>query len=232
LASLLERYGVCLDTGPILSAAEQCSVNKPLGHDSWGYTIERLIFRNIEKPKNCWPKSISDLSIEFNIDISGWCLPKDHDQDPFETLAMDILIRGRTAKGMHGVCAWHLDRHIGDHCERSVSPAHPHYHFQHGGNRLNDEIKDSGQALIIEAPRIAHPPLEAALGIDFVLSNFKSNDWALISQDSQYQKIVKETQIHCWGSYIRAISTAFSTHANDRKHDHQLLSTELWPQLL
>ncbi|PHS01160.1 hypothetical protein SAMN04487868_111130 [Marinobacter salarius] len=232
LASLLERYGVCLDTGPIQSAADQCSRNKPHGHDSWGYRIDRLIFRDLEKPKSSWPKSISDLSIEFNIEISGWCLPTDHCEDPFETLAMDIIIRGRTLGGALVMCAWHLDRHIGKHVSKDASPAHPHYHFQHGGNRLNNEIKESGQALIIEAPRIAHPPLEATLGVDFILSNFKSKDWARISEDHQYRNIVRQTQNHCWSSYVHAISTALPIQGNVQQSTNKLISRELWPQLL
>lgn len=233
IASILETYGVCLDTGPIHSAADQCRTNKPAGSNSWGYKIENLLFRDIGKPKDSWPKDIIDLTVEFSIDLSGECLPENHDQDPFYTLAMDIIVRGRIDNGATGVCAWHLDRHIGLHNGSDGSAAHPHYHFQHGGKRLQNELNNSGNSLILEAPRIAHPPLDAALGIDFVVSNFKSKQWADLSQDHQYINILQRTQRRCWQAYTLALSEALNSGTKVGDTNAQKMNAmHLWPQLV
>jgi hypothetical protein len=233
IATILETYGVCLDTGPIQRAADLCLSCKPSGPNSWGYKIESLLFRDIGKPKDSWPKEIIDLTVEFSIDVSGKCLPEDHNQDPFATLAMDVIVRGRIENGTTGVCAWHLDRHIGNHNHGDGSAVHPHYHFQHGGKRLQQEISDSGQALILEAPRIAHPPLDATLGIDFVVSNFKSKHWADLVRDHQYINILRRNQKRCWRAYTQAISNALNSgSAIEKDNDQSMKALHLWPQLI
>lgn len=226
LAALLTKHGVCADSGPLLSAANRCEGEKPNGSNSWGYRVERLILRLPHPQRKCVPSGVHDLSVEFSLEVAGMCLRVDHEEDPFFQLGMDIVVRGRTASKSNVICAWHLDRHIGGHGEAST--AHPHYHFQFGGKQLWAELADSGDALFLEPPRLAHPPLEAILGVDFAVSNFKSSEWEKLRLDPEYEKIVEQTQNRVWRAYAKAVSDFWSMPCGPTK----LWARAIWPQLI
>ena len=69
-------------------------------------------------------------------------------------------------EGRHKKFSWHLD------CEEETNGkyVHPHFHFHAGGRKISGLA--TGQLLMISSPRIAYPPMDLPLAINFVIRNF------------------------------------------------------------
>lgn len=225
MASILERSAVCADVSPINSAKDYCRTNCPSGADSWGYEISKLLFR-IDNQKHTQPKNILDLTLEMTVSLSGICHNDDYDADPLKCLAVDFVITGKRVGGGICYCSWHHDRHIEGSEDEDPEFAHPNYHFQHGGNKMWGG-DDFGSAIVFESPRIAHPPLDGILAIDYVVSNFCGNKWRKLLEDGEYVNLVKSVQKRLWRPY--AISTASKWCPDLSK---SWLPQKLWPQLI
>lgn len=223
IASILERTLVCVDVSAINSVIEHCKSNCPSGVDSWGYDISKLIFR-IDNQKHTQPKDILGLDLELSVSLTGTCHNEDYDVDSIRSLAVDFVISGKRASGGSCYCSWHHDRHIDG--DEDPQFAHPHYHFQHGGNKMWGDV-DFGEALVFESPRIAHPPLDGILAIDYVVSNFCGNKWRKLLEDGEYVNLVENAQKRLWRPY--AISTASKWCPDLSK---SWLPQNLWPQLI
>lgn len=224
LASILDRSSVKGDFFAVNTAVDQCKINRPEGKDSlWGYDISKLIFR-IDDQKHTRPSDILGLNLELSVSLTGICHDEDFMEDSITSLAVDFVISGKRASGGNCLSSWHHDRHITG--GEDPQYAHPHYHFQHGGHKMwgND---DFGSAIVFESPRIAHPPLDGILAVDFVLSNFCGNKWRELLEDSEYLRLIKEAQERLWRPY--AISTASKWSPGLSK---SWLPQCLWPQLI
>jgi len=223
IASILERSTVSGDFYAINSATEQCKTNCPSGANSWGYEISKLIFR-IDDQKHTQPKDILGLDLELSVSLTGICHNDDYDDDSIKSLAVDFVISGKRANGGNCLCSWHHDRHItgGD----DPQFAHPHYHFQHGGHKMWGDV-DFGSAMVFESPRIAHPPLDGILAIDYVLSNFCGNKWRELLEDGEYVNLVKSAQKRLWRPYAISTASRWCTDVSS-----SWLPQDLWPQLI
>jgi hypothetical protein len=221
LAILLGKYrNICPNTGPLHTAAKQCR-SFPKKSDLWGYKLDRLQFY-VEKPRHTFPENISDtLVVELSVTVEGKCHPVKSD-DPFEQLAVNIVVSGKNPYQPENICAWHLDRHIDSESE----VVHPLYHFQYGGNRMEHLKDDLGRVLLLETPRLVHPPMEAVLAIDFVLSNFVGATWKQIKEekDGTYRNMVAEAQERFWYPYAESIAARWGKPPKD--------SRVLWPTLI
>ncbi len=225
MANILTRSAVCGDVSPIESAKESCRNECPSGTDSWGYDISKLIFR-IDNQKHTQPKDIVDLNLELSVSLTGTCHNDDYDADSIKSLAVDFVISGKRASGGSCYCSWHHDRHIEGANDEDPQFAHPHYHFQHGGNKMWGDV-DFGSAMVFESPRIAHPPLDGILAIDYVVSNFCGNKWRTLLDEGEYVNLVESAQKRLWRPY--AISTA-SRWSNEVSSSW--LPQNLWPQMI
>lgn len=64
-----------------------------------------------------------------------------------------------------------------------------------------------GDLLILDAPRLMHPPLDLFLAVDFLLTNFiESRTWKNLRADTTYQAIVIDSQKDWWKGYFKQIS--------------------------
>ena len=91
-----------------------------------------------------------------------------------------------------------------------------------------EQEDDFGATLILESPRIAHPPMDAILGIDFVLTNYiKSSDLGF-RQENDYQKLLRGAQERLWMPYARALVFAWGPVPNVSEWPFILP----WPQLV
>lgn len=225
IASILERSAVCENVSAIYSVIEHCKNNCPSGANSWGYDFSKLIFR-IDTQKHTQPEDILGLDLELSVSLTGICHNDDYDDDSILSLAVDFVISGKRASGGVSFCSWHHDRHIEGTADEDTYFAHPHYHFQHGGNKMWGE-GDFGEVLVFESPRIAHPPLDGILAIDYVVSNFCGNKWRKLLDDGEYVNLIKNAQKRLWRPY--AVSTA-SRWCNDVSSNW--LPQNLWPQLI
>lgn len=99
--------------------------------------------------------------------------------------------------------AWHLDR------EENVEGhyTHPVFHFHAGSNKLGS--LSTGKLLLIGSPRVAHPPMDIFLAINFVIHNFfHSKDFAnqrKILYSEEYQLLIKKSKDTFLKPYFNSI---------------------------
>jgi hypothetical protein len=227
LAFWLQKHNVCGDPSPLYKAAGQC---RDVGATSWQYRVERLIFR-LSTVGKVIPRKVKDVSIELSINVQGRLVFPDECCDPLEFLELDVVVVGVDPErdDMEVLCCWHLDR---DQWRPEQGPQeylHPIYHLQMGGYRLwanaNNGV-DFGASLVLEAPRLACPPLDAILAVDFVLTNFFPVQEALIRTDSTYLNLVRGAQERLWAPYIRELYA----HWNPSVGIGRWADDRLWPQ--
>jgi hypothetical protein len=231
LAYVLETRNLIRDSQPLKSAAA-LSVKRDVrnGEEFWGYNFEGLEFTHFddESFRHSRPENSVISSLELGMSLSGPCLDDDVPDNPFSNLSGDIVVNGLTADGEKILkCAWHLDKHIRDKKSAEPALAHPEYHFQHGGKNIR-LLADYGLHQILESPRIAHPPLDAILFVDFVLSNYCGSEWKKLRLDSTYKELVASSQERFWAPYV--LATALVSKAITLTSPWP--AREIWPQLL
>jgi hypothetical protein len=232
LADVLDEWGLIRDPAPLKSAASLCAERRlNQGEEFWGYTFDSLEFPKVDEEsfRHSRPEK-SELSyLELGVSLSGPCLDDNALDNPFSSLSGDIVATGLTADGNRILkCAWHLDKHIRKKGDPEPSLAHPEYHFQHGGKNIR-LLTDYGVHQILESPRIAHPPLDAILLVDFILSNYCGSEWKKIRvEDSTYKELIVSAQERYWSPYVlaTAVVSKITTSTSPWK------AKEIWPQLL
>ena len=188
----------------------------------------------------------ADFIIDLKVEVCGVVPDEEVVEDPFTYLVVDLVIGGEMLAEDCSLrplkCAWHFDRHEEattagkatkkqrerDAVKKGRSHAvHPIYHFQHGGQRVWD-LFDYGEQLLLEPPRIAHPPLDGILAIDFVLSNYLGDSWKkLRDQEHRYDDLVREAQRRCWRAYALASAALWQNET----YSHAWRADVIWPQL-
>ena len=85
----------------------------------------------------------------------------------------------------------------------------------YGGNRLEGRGVDNfGASLILPSPRIAYPPMDVILGIDFILQNyFPLDKISKLLDESKYREIVFNSQQRLWKPYYISLSSVWNTLA-------------------
>lgn len=237
IGRILSTNRVVTDIGPLYSAASQCRGFSNPG--MWGYNVNNLLFRAQGNLKKI-PVNVEEISIRFSISIEGFCEPEEG-KDPLTQLKFDISIYGRqliqTESGDTSIntviCSWHLDRHIYSDSDNQPEFIHPLYHFQYGGNFLDSATDDDGNtldfgsALVLDSPRIPHPPMDAIIGIDFILRNFISFPRLSFREEGAYINLLYPAQEHFWKPYADVLAANWQANAHLLPWPPSLL----WPQL-
>lgn len=230
IADILQREGFVDDIGPLQSAASQCASppNLQIGNtQDWEYQVSNLIFKRISEDSlaHVRPLGAHDISIELSVDLRGVCRNSADNiaNSPFVRLGIDIIARGKNVDGEEISCAWHFDKHPSSPTEA----AHPEYHFQYGGRNIYN-LPNYGSHLILEAPRVAHPPLDCVLAIDFILSNYFGTEWQILRTETQYRNLLSEAQKMFWLPYVLSISRICPANPPISGWD----ATSIWPQLI
>jgi hypothetical protein len=241
LAQILFDAGIITDKSPLEQAAGNCATGKPEIWEYWMSNLIIIVTKYIPEYKNTIPASLSELVIEFNMHIRGEPLEQSCVEDPIRWLSADW----RISSNPH-VTSWHLDRNQGlidDECKHF---AHPIYHFQFGGNHLHS-AGPYGQLLFVEPPRLAHPPMDAILAIDFTISNFLPDIWhELRSEDSEddkiaqraerYVRILRTAQKRFWRPYAFAAASQWiltdAPSSGSFTRPQKLIGREVWPQVV
>lgn len=143
-------------------------------------------------------------------------------------LEFNLVVKGLTKNGEPLVASWHLDRHPDDSPTESV---HPVYHFQYGGRKLIIPNDNYGNHLVLDMPRIMHPPLDLILGIDFVLSNFLGKTRNAMCSERPYVNSIAELQNLIWRPYVYSIARHWPTYGNENER-YEWDSHSIYPQLL
>ena len=228
IADVLRESNLVRDPSPLFSAASTCTRSNP-DRDQWEYECTGLLFvvdnEHLSKYKNTIPGNLREVEIELNVRARGRCRERFSCDDPFDALEVDCKMETYVQEGLF-VCAWHLDRNQGDADEASRHFVHPCYHFQFGGRRLPKEL-GYGQFLFVEPPRLAHPPLDAILAVDFILTNYFPNTWQkLRSENQSYRRVIEEAQHRCWRPYATTTASRWASG------DPPWTAETIWPQLI
>lgn len=227
IASILRDSNLVQDPSPLFSAASTCT--RALTREEWEYECTGLLFvvdnTHVSKYRNTIPGNLREIEIELNVRAQGRCWERDSCNDPFDMLEVDFKIEAHVP-GKLFVCAWHLDRNRGDAEEASRHFVHPCYHFQFGGRRLPRELEYGG-FLFIEPPRLAHPPLDAILAVDFILTNYFPDTWRKLRLEEQrYVRVIAEAQQRYWRPYATTTASKWASG------DPPWTAETIWPQLI
>jgi hypothetical protein len=233
------------DTSSILKAADSFRRFSKDSKDYWKYNLSGLTFKNIEPEIVMLPHQqkdkieVEELAVKLSVDIIGTCPTKFQLVDPFVNIGHQLytvqwILQGNlydyeenNEKFLKN--AWHLDRHFDN------TPSdffHPHYHLHNGGYALtNDESLETGNLMILESPRVMHPPLDGILAIDFVIRNFyKESVHKKLTTDKDYQKILKNSQFMFWRPYFLALAANWAKFS-DANYDISLKYDVILPNL-
>ncbi|MCX4139341.1 hypothetical protein M0D68_14195 [Paraburkholderia sp. SEWSISQ10-3 4] len=212
LATVLENERVCADVSPLKQAANDCAQNLRRRDDEWGYEMSDLQFE-IATPRETEPSNIGkQLSVRVSVNFHGQCVNETY--DPFSSLELNIEVFDAPPPACSSYVSWHFDRHIADDLSKDVE-AHPLYHFQHGGHKINTNIANEiGRLLLLAPPRLPHPPMDGILAIDFILSNFSGHIWRSLRADSaDYRALVVGAQMRLWRPYMALLGQIYETES-------------------
>jgi hypothetical protein len=205
---LLVENKICEDVGQIDAAGKNCS--KTATENFWGYTSS--INMNIDSMGSTLPNDASSLQLTLTIDIKGLTKVSTEYYDPLEKLFFDIEIIGLSKERGDIYCSWHLDRHQPQPGDNKEHYSHPKYHFTFGGKKMEKKNLSYGSALIFPTPRFVFPPMDAVLGIDFILQNYihKSKLQNLIT-DPNYYGIVRKSQERLWKPFFGSLYSFYDS---------------------
>jgi hypothetical protein len=217
LAELLVSEGLCIDASALNTAGNACS--KIPESDQWTYSLGKLDF-SIDEVGSTLPAEATELVLSFSISITGNDDRVNEINDPLNSLTFDLEISGsfydvKADDVTHLFCSWHLDRHVFQPGDGKSKFSHPLYHFTFGGNKMAESGLDFGSTLIMPSPRLAYPPMDAILGIDFILQNYFHKDKIRkLMENPKYLDMVRKSQTRLWQPYFESIATKWTNVGN------------------
>lgn len=182
--------------------------------------FERISFRISTSSMNPIPKVKGNkanvcLSMKYDWNKNGSIreYPTDEERKRgCEIYDCNIEIKAIEEKGEYRKFSWHLD------CEESTNGkfVHPHFHFHAGGKKISD--LNTGQLLMLASPRIAYPPMDLPLAINFVIRNFvhrdeMSDQYAILHKDA-YKTIVRQSELNILKPYFEEVCKKVGTEEN------------------
>jgi hypothetical protein len=231
LAEILNQERLVTDIGPLRAAENDCLKGTSA---TWHYSVERLLFKNLGKGLKIIPRHVEehDLVLEFSFQAEEWSsIPLG--ASPFTKYEFNVHMYAEycdpiTSEILKASCAWHLDFHLEKKEEKLPAFVHPSYHFQHGGRLVEEHKETIGPILVIDSPRLAHPPMDAVLGIDFVLTNFfESARLTTLRSNSVYRSVLKRSQERLWKPYFHSLASVWPGEYQEHWQPSRLL-----PQLI
>ncbi len=234
LHSLLKSYigkderNNIIDFGNLPTTAEKLTARK----DGYWILEETVItFKDLDLGKNICPRGYEifeqSASLKIISHMSGIRnVPDDGSEDPIRPFSRgDIHVPGFSLQVVITIgdssshiakASWHFDRHPDKKddgkSEENTDFVHPLYHVHFGGKEINEGQIQYGEVLILESPRLLHPPMDIVLAIDFVLGNFYSKSSGKVNElrdNPQYQKIVTKAKNRFWKPYFLGLAANF-----------------------
>jgi hypothetical protein len=187
-------------------------ISKALQASGETYKAEKIIFKKINLGRNQRPiANYAEAFCELFIELKTTSIKTPEIKDPFTDYAMFIKLYTRINKlGVKDKpikCVWHLDKDAAP----SFDFSHPLYHFQFGGKEIvKDTGFDLGSLLLLEAPRMMHPPMDIILAIDFIIHNFyDAKERADLIKEKGYITAIKVAKEQFWKPYSMAFASNF-----------------------
>ncbi len=227
LAVLLNVHNFCKDT----SSLYQASKLEYNDGDNWKYEIDIPITVNTI-PSHIRPIEIECLDIRFSLNIEGMFLPEDALENPLSNLKFDIVIQGLSTLETY-IATWHLDKHVCKEEDGKSKFIHPEYHFSFGGSKMWEQSLNYGNILIHPSPRLPHPPMDAVLGVDFILQNFiDKKDIQKLINTPEYKRIVRNSQRRLWMPLMLAAAKHWCSHVDCAYSKGTSLCESIYPMLI
>lgn len=230
IAEKLEQHGFTPDAGPVREAARQCRSAlrtargdvPDAGREFWGYEITDLKIQ-LASQRHCRPRAATMDAVSGSLTVSV----QEYLPDDVEAVGAGFALLRRLDTDFHfdaelmvdGVpqplrAAWHIDTHL--HVDTLSDAVHPRFHFQVGGERLDEFDASIRGVFVPEAPRLPSAPLDGILAIDFILSHYCGRDWqALRDLDPSYAYLRKAPMRRYWQPYYQALSDGIARLDDD-----------------
>ena len=255
-----EEERILLDGGQALEdAATDCSGGSK---NKWSYSLSDL---TLVVPSSCLnqyrgtiPSPLTMLEVSLCVDAVGKCQKLTNPEDPLTSLSVQWRVDTETR-----VATWRLDSNIGKQETESANFAHPLYHFHFGNHVLEEQLRKeaedgeksdgdyqreemTGKVAYLGSPRLAHPPMDAVLAVDFTLSNFFPGLWhklrmpgspGLSDAAERYTKLLIRAQKRFWGPYALAVALPWLVRNNSDFERGSPFPTNtennaVWPQVV
>jgi len=218
LARILQKEKICSDISPL---------QKIIGEvKKGGYDLQKLQLKIDSVPNNTRP-SVTSLEILLNVQIVETIPSTNNICNLVSTYNFSIEIIGKN-EGQTVRSSWHLD--FDDALDSEY--LHPNFHLTYGGKKMKST--ELGNVLLLPTPRISYPPMDAILGVDFVLSNFiKKDTYNRIKDDSQYKSAIKNSQYRLWRPYMLSLAKHWCDFKNCPHYDSDnSLSRKFYPTIV
>jgi hypothetical protein len=209
LGAELVNAGVCIDPGPLYEAASRCRTQARVGGASWELTVyglELIVSSRIKShPSDAIIERVS-LSVTQKGQLSKW-----RSAEPFSVLEVNISGQGFRDDGAGNLVtvrhAWHLDMDLPHPGSSGRTGVHPLYHIQFGG-RFHTNTQ-TGEVLLLDTPRVLHPPVDIVLAIEVTLANYCVEHWIALRQEASYRGWVEESYEGLWKPHFEGLISAW-----------------------
>lgn len=239
IAGLLKKEKICADIKPLADAVKNLNTKNDSAN-MWGYNLQKLIFNNLEAPRGTEPSNVGTLTVTLSVEIHEKDLDATDVSNPIivnkvtngvekkYNLSIEVSGHVKDDSGTNKVLSyWHLDFDSNNENEY----VHPDFHLTFGGKNMS-KIK-LGNVLLLPAPRLPHPPMDAILGIDFIISHFIKKDKSYkILNDPQYKKAVKSSQERLWKPYMLALANHWCNFTCSKFQGRRELAGKYCPSLI
>lgn len=195
--------------------------------ECWAFEEANIFFSKMDLGNDICPKLDSSYlelaTLKLVIAMSGYRNIPDEAFDPIIPLedkklpgfSLQLVLSIGDLNDFLAKCSWHFDRHG----EGSIPEFHhPLYHAHFGGKEINQGQLQYGNVLIVESPRLLHPPMDIILAIDFVLCNFYSRHtcgaYCALLEEPTYHTIVENSRKRFWRPFFLGLASNFAPGRN------------------
>jgi hypothetical protein len=190
------------------------------------------------------PSLLKNAVLKLRGNMSGYRSVSYETTDPITSIddkkvgfGLQVIIEIRELDNVIAQCAWHFDRHpdVKESGEKESTPKfhHPLYHVHFGGKEITKKKINSGNVLIVESPRLLHPPMDIILAIDFVLGNFyTSESLKKLFEKPLYHKIVENSRRRFWQPFFLGLASNFAVNYKFHSINHHEVSSTFAQNLI
>ncbi len=193
-ANILSSSRLCSDVSPITNVIGRIRNNNL-------YHIQKLKIGPFDPPRNTIPSKINRIYVLIDVKFKLLDANETDIDNNIEEYLFNVVFIGQSDNEQEYYSSFHLDYDKSN----EAKVIHPWFHFTFGGHSLKQQ--ETGNVLLLSAPRLPFLPMDFFLGIDFIISNFlKKEDYYKILENSLYKKALENSQNSIWKQYILSIA--------------------------
>ena len=215
------------------------------GRQYWEISVADLEIP-AHKWQHVQPDGAEALLVSIDVMYSEWYFTQDGDSGDhlgaIRTADLHVVVSGRLIVGGHEIALadhWRVEAHQHEDADESSS-AHPRFHVQRGGWKASEFQRAGGFIagwpyrrqgdhsdiatgsrgfMICPSPRIAQPPMDPVVAIDFAISQYHGPAWRELWDAAEYADLVGRRQNALWGAFFGRLASL--AHGGDNS---------FWPQ--